>query len=99
MILNVYFDNATVYNFERLDVIVGEKFKVTCDMPDVRWFFDNDPVVSANVFAPNEATIEALEEGVTTVAFVRGNQIVHQFTITVVSSINLNPTVVSTDIK
>ena len=98
MKLDVFFDKSAVYNFEKLDVAVGEKFKVTTDLADVRWFFDNDPVVAAIVLN-QEALIEAKQEGVTTVMFVKNNQIVHQFTITVINPINLNPVVLTTELK
>ena len=98
MKLDVFFDKSAAYNFERLDVAVGEKFKVVCDVAEVRWFFDNDPVVSA-IVAGTEAIIEAKQEGVTTVMFVRNNQIIHQFTITVTNPVNLNPVVLTTELK
>lgn len=98
MKLDVFFDKSAVYNFEKLDVAVGEKFKVVTDVGEVRWFFDNDPVVSA-IVVDKEAIIEAKQEGVTTVVFVRNNQIIHQFTITVINPVNLNPVVLTTELK
>ena len=98
MKLDVFFDKSAVYNFEKLDVAVGEKFKVVTDVGEVRWFFDNDPVVSA-IVVDKEAVIEAKQEGVTTVMFVKNNQIIHQFTITVINPVNLNPVVLTTDLK
>ena len=98
MKLDVFFDKSAVYNFERLDVAVGEKFKVVTDVGEVRWFFDNDPVVSA-IVVDKEAVIEAKQEGVTTVMFVKNNQIIHQFTITVINPVNLNPVVLTTELK
>jgi hypothetical protein len=98
MKLDVFFDKSAAYNFERLDVAVGEKFKVVTDVADVRWFFDNDPVVAA-IVANQEAIIEAKQEGTTTVMFVKNNQIIHQFTITVINPVNLNPVVLNTELK
>jgi len=98
MKLDVFFDKSAVYNFEKLDVAVGEKFKVVTDVGEVRWFFDNDPVVSA-IVVDKEAVIEAKQEGVTTVMFVKNNQIIHQFTITVINPVNLNPVVLTTELK
>lgn len=101
MNLNVYFDNATVYDFDKLDVIVGEKFKVEAvNAPaDVAWFFDNDPVVEAETMK-NQAIITAAKEGVTTVLFVVNNaQVIHRFTINVVTPVNLNPVVLNVELK
>jgi hypothetical protein len=101
MNLNVYFDNASVFNFEKLDVIVGEKFKVEAvNAPSgVAWFFDNDPVVEAETME-NQAIITAAKEGMTTVLFVVNNsQVIHKFTINVVNPVNLNPVVLNVELK
>jgi hypothetical protein len=101
MNLNVYFDNASVYNFEKLDVIVGEKFKVEAvNAPEgTAWFFDNDPVVQAEAMG-NQAIITAAQEGMTNVLFVVNNsQVVHKFTINVVNPVNLNPVVLNVELK
>lgn len=101
MKLNVYFDNASVYNFEKLDVIVGEKFKVEAvDAPEgIAWFFDNDPVVQADAIG-NQAVITAANEGMTNVLFVVNNsQVVHKFVINVVNPVNLNPVVLNVELK
>ena len=101
MNLNVYFDNAAVYNFEKLDVSVGEKFKVEAvGAPSgVAWFFDNDPVVEAETME-NQAIITAAKEGMTTVLFVVNNsQVIHKFTINVVNPVNLNPVVLNVELK
>jgi len=98
MRLNVAFDYATVKNFESLEVAVGEVFTVTSDHPaEIRWFFDNDPVVEAAVTG-NQAQITAKQEGLTTVLFLakESNQFLHSFTITVTEPVSLNPTVVDT---
>ncbi len=101
MNLNVYFDNAAVYNFEKLDVSVGEKFKVEAvNAPNgVAWFFDNDPVVEAETME-NQAIITAAKEGITNVLFVVNNsQVIHKFTINVVNPVNLNPVVLNVELK
>ena len=101
MNLNVYFDNAAVYNFEKLDVSVGEKFKVEAvGAPSgVAWFFDNDPVVEAETME-NQAIITAAKEGITNVLFVVNNsQVIHKFTINVVNPVNLNPVVLNVELK
>ena len=101
MKLNVYFDNASVFNFVKLDVIVGEKFKVEAtEAPEnIVWFFDNDPVVQAEALG-NQAIITAAQEGVTNVLFVVNNsQVVHKFTINVVNPVNLNPIVLNVELK
>lgn len=101
MNLNVYFDNAAVYNFEKLDVSVGEKFKVEAvNAPiGVAWFFDNDPVVEADTME-NQAIITAAKEGITNVLFVVNNsQVIHKFTINVVNPVNLNPVVLNVELK
>lgn len=101
MNLNVYFDNASVYNFEKLDVSIGETFKVEAvNAPEnVVWFFNNDPVIKAEANG-NQAIITASEEGETTVLFVVNNsQIIHKFTINVVNPVNLNPVVLNVELK
>jgi hypothetical protein len=101
MNLNVYFDNATVYNFEKLDVSVGEKFKVEAvNAPaGIAWFFDNDPVIEAETME-NQAIITAAKEGLTNVLFVMNNsQVIHKFTINVVNPVNLNPVVLNVELK
>lgn len=101
MILNVYFDNATVYNFEKLDVNIGEKFKVEAvGAPEnLSWFLDNDPIVDIEANS-NTAIITASNEGLTTVLFVVNNSnIVHKFTINVINPVNLNPEILNVELK
>lgn len=48
MEVNIIFDNVKAYNVEKVDVRLGEDFKlelINIDGP-VRWFSDNDPVLS-----------------------------------------------------
>ena len=91
MILNVLFDNATVYDFKKLDVVIGEKFVVEAvDFNDgTQWFFDNDPVLEI-IPEFNKAAITAKQEGTSTILFIRGNQIVDKLEITVVNPVVLN---------
>ena len=98
MRLNVAFDYATVKNFESLEVAVGEVFTVTSDHPaELRWFFDNDPVVEASVNGTS-AKITAKVEGTSTVLFLakERNQFLHSFTKPVVEPVSFNPIVVDT---
>jgi hypothetical protein len=48
---NIIFDNVKAYNVIKFDVKLGETFKIELiDAPGVlRWFFDNDPILSVSV--------------------------------------------------
>lgn len=100
MILNVLFDNATVYDFKKLDVAVGEKFVVEAvDFSDgTQWFFDNDPVLEI-IPESNKAAITAKQEGTSTILFIRGNQIIDKLEITVVNPVTLELEVKSIEMK
>lgn len=67
MTVNIHLPNAIVYDVERFDVMLGESFRLeVIDAPDqVRWFADQDPVLSISV-APSghEAAVIAAQAGV-----------------------------------
>lgn len=100
MILNVLFDNATVYDFEKLDVAIGEKFVIEAVdfTEDTRWFFDNDPVLEI-IPESNKAAITAKQEGTSTILFIRGNQIIDSLQITVVNPVILKLEVEKVELK
>lgn len=72
-------DNATAYDVTRFDVRLGEVFRVELqDAPNlVRWFVDNDPVLSIDVHAGGRvATITATKTGDCEIQLeVRGNEV------------------------
>jgi hypothetical protein len=101
MILNVLFDYATIYNFESIDVAIGQKFKVvTVDDigSDIDWFSNSDQCLEITANG-KEATFVALTEGVSTIKFIRGNSVLHSFTITVVNPVLLNPSLAAIEMK
>ena len=52
MIVDVKFDFAKVYDINKFDVTIGQKFMLLNDSTDkVRWFPDNDPVLALVVDA------------------------------------------------
>ena len=56
---NLIFDNVTAYNVVKFDVRLGENFKielVNAD-PAVRWFSDNDSVLSISVEDGGETAV------------------------------------------
>ena len=59
MKINVIFSNVTVYNVTRLDVRLGETFKVLLE--DVNyspsWFADNDPSLRIEVEADGKSAV------------------------------------------
>jgi hypothetical protein len=94
MKLNVSFNNATVYGFDTLEVVIGEKFKIFVDgfQEGTQWFHNNDAVISLETFN-GEALFTAVEEGESTVLFVLNGQITRQFVIKVVQLVSLTPKV------
>jgi len=94
MKLNVSFNNATVYNFDTLEVVVGEKFKIFVDefQAGTQWFHNNDAVIDLKTYN-GEALFTAVELGESTVLFVLNGQITREFVIKVVDVVSLNPKV------
>lgn len=94
MKLNVSFNNATIYGFDTLEVVVGEKFKIFVDefQEGTQWFHNNDAVIDLETFN-GEAMFTALQLGESTVLFVLNGAITRQFVIKVVDVVNLNPKV------
>jgi hypothetical protein len=66
MTVDIAFDFAKVYNIERADIAVGQKFKLFTDFENGRFFSDNDQVLSLR---PNGKEVEgtADEVGDTTI--------------------------------
>ena len=94
MKLNVSFNNATVYGFDTLEVVVGEKFKIFVDefQEGTQWFHNNDAVIDLETFN-GEALFTALQLGTSTVLFVLNGAITRQFEVKVVDVVSLNPKV------
>jgi hypothetical protein len=94
MKLNVSFNNATVYGFETLEVVVGEKFKIFVDefQEGTQWFHNNDSVIDLKTYN-GEAMFTAIELGESTVLFVLNGAITRQFVIKVIDVVSLTPKV------
>jgi hypothetical protein len=67
MQVDITFDFAKVYNIEKADVAMGQRFTLTTDAAETfRWFSDADPVLSMKV-SGNGAEVEAKETGTSTI--------------------------------
>lgn len=56
MQVDISLDNAKVYNFERADIVLGQKFSLTTDSGiPLRWFADQDAVLAMVV---NESSVD-----------------------------------------
>lgn len=54
MLVDLILKNAKVFNVEHVQVVKGEKFSLLTDATSpIRWFSDNDPVLSINVSESN----------------------------------------------
>lgn len=94
MQVDISFDFARVYNFERADVVVGQKFRLDSDAQDqpLKWFSDNDPVISLKVTG-NSAEATADQTGTTTILILDESfGLVKRLTINVVDDIQLMAT-------
>jgi hypothetical protein len=60
MQIDISFDFAKVYDIEKFDVVLGQKFSLQSDSTEkLKWFSDNDPVLSikdSGTNADGEAT-------------------------------------------
>jgi hypothetical protein len=71
---NIIFDNVKAYNVTKFDVLLNESFAIELvnlieTAQDVRWFSDNDPVLSIEVQKDDQglgtkANIKATKKGV-----------------------------------
>jgi hypothetical protein len=89
MQVDISFDFARVYNFERADVMLGQKFRLDSDAQDqpLKWFSDNDPVLTLKVTG-NSAEGTADNVGTTTILIMdQAFAVVKQLTINVVEDI------------
>jgi hypothetical protein len=97
MQVDISFDFAKIYNIERVDVVAGQKFKLFTDAEGLRFFSDNDPVLSLR---PNGTVVEGAADdlGTTTILIMDANDVIHKkLVIRVVDAIvepaaTLNPT-------
>lgn len=88
MQIDISFDFAKVYNIEKFDVVKGQKFLLTPDSTDdLKWFSDNDPVLSLKVSSKN-VNGEATELGESTILIMDKNfSELKKLTVRVVDSI------------
>lgn len=95
---NIIFENVKAYNVNKFDVRLGETFKVQLvdAARGLRWFSDNDPVLSVRVDSTGEeATITATGKGECDIQLQSNNEIVMILQVEVYDNIatSLNPTV------
>jgi hypothetical protein len=54
MLVDIVLKNAKVFNVEHMQIVKGEKFSLLTDATSpIRWFSDNDPVLSIDVLGAN----------------------------------------------
>lgn len=54
MLVDLILKNAKVFNVEHMQIVKGEKFSLLTDATNpIRWFSDNDPVLSMTVLGQN----------------------------------------------
>ncbi len=85
MQVNAIFGNVKIYDITKLDVVKGEKFKLTSDAPDgVRLFSSNDPALG---ISSNGTDVSADSIGSSELVYVDSNwNRLKVLTITVVES-------------
>ena len=85
---DIKFEFAKVYDIERADVVIGQKFSILTDYEGpTQWFADNDKVLAIDV-SGNNAEIEATAEGKSTVLIMNPDLlIIKKITINVVPAI------------
>jgi len=67
MQVDITFDFAKVYNIEKADIVLGQKFRLDTDFSQPsKWFSDNDPVLSL-IVSGNSAEVEAKQTGTSTI--------------------------------
>lgn len=70
MQVDVIFSNARVYRVKKMDVVLGQKFSlVTNNAAPIRWFFNNDIVLSLTE-TTNGADVEATSFGESTLLMI-----------------------------
>lgn len=104
MQVDISFEFAKVYNIEKVDIVKGQKFNLFTDTEGVRWFSENDPVLSFKVIG-KDVEGQAEEIGVSTILIMdAAYAILKTLLITVVDAIipmatSLGATVDETVIK
>ncbi len=101
---NIVFENVKAYNVTKFDVRLGETFKVQLidAARGLRWFSDNDPVLSIKVdSAGEEATVTATGKGECDIQLQSNNEIVMVLQVEVYDNVatSLNPVVGETALK
>jgi len=102
---NIIFENVKAYNVNKFDVKLLEKFTVelvNVGGESLRWFSDNDPVLSVNVLEDGKsAQIEATNIGTCEIQIQSNNTVIHRLQIEIYDhmAIALNPQVKSPILK
>jgi hypothetical protein len=96
MQVDISFDFAKVYNIDKADVVSGQKFTLSTDFDNGKWFSDQDQVLSLKV-SGRDAEATANEVGTSTILIMDSSfTIQKQLVIKVVEQIlpmaqSLNP--------
>lgn len=104
MQVDISFDFAKIYNIEKADIVVGQRFTLLTDYEGGRYFSENDPVLTLKPMG-KDVEGEANEIGTSTILIMdNAYAILKTLTINVVSAIipmatNLGATVDETVIK
>lgn len=87
MQVDISFDFAKIYNIEKADIVIGQKFTLLTDFDGGRWFSDQDQVLSLKVVG-RDAQGTASEVGTSTILIMDSTfAIQKQITINVVQEI------------
>jgi hypothetical protein len=87
MQVDISFDFAKVYNIEKVDIVVGQKFTLITDYDGGRYFSENDPVLSLKPIG-RDVEGEANEVGTSTILIMDASFVILKtLTIQVVEAI------------
>jgi len=69
MQIDILLSNVKVYDINRFDVVLDEKFSLISDdtTTDYRWFSDNDEVLNIVLSSKSSADVTATKEGQSTI--------------------------------
>lgn len=98
MQVDFIFENARVYNVEKVDVVKGQAFSIYTDQTGAtKWFSDNDPVLALTVKG-NSADVKANETGSSEILIMDENKaVLKTLSIKVVDQIEMPATDLNTE--
>ena len=86
MIVDVKFDFAKVYDINKFDVAIGQKFSLMTDNTDsLKWFSDNDPALAMDITDSGVVNVEATAKGTSVILITNEN-----FTLPALKQLTIN---------